>query len=188
LFVGSLIAKKGVDVLVRVFAEIAALRPQVSLRLVGDGYLRPQLEQQVQAAGLSHRISFAGFVDHEQLWQEFGAAQIFCHPSRTAGDGNKEGIPGTIVEAMATGLPVVTTDHAGIPEMVSDKRHGFVVPERDAEALKVPLLRLIDNADLRANLGRQASQQAHEHADARRQTARLEGIYREVISSNRRNL
>ncbi|MDH7603247.1 MAG: glycosyltransferase [Armatimonadota bacterium] len=182
LFVGSLTERKGVNYVLQSFAQIADQRPQVELRFVGEGPLRSKLERSAQSLRLENRLSFAGFVRHEHLRDELNAAHIFCHPSVTMPDHDKEGIPGTIVEAMATGLPVVTTRHAGIPEIVTDGEHGFVVSERDIAAITRSLLVLIDNPALRAQMGAKAAQRATEMGDAIRQTAELESIYKEVLS------
>jgi colanic acid/amylovoran biosynthesis glycosyltransferase len=187
LFVGSLgNPKKGVDHILRAFAQIAGQRPHVRLRIVGDGHLRPGLEHLAESLGIARQVTFAGFVPHERLHEELGAAHIFCHPSVTTPTGDKEGIPGTVVEAMASGLPVVTTQHAGIPEMVRDSKDGFVVAERDEAALVRSLLRLIDNAELRQRMGEAAAQQARAQGDAVRQTARLEAIYQDVYHAYHR--
>jgi colanic acid/amylovoran biosynthesis glycosyltransferase len=181
LFLGSLgNPKKGVDDILRVFAQVAAQRPQVRLRIVGDGHLRPTLEHLAASLGIAEQVTFVGFVPHERLHEELGAAHVFCHPSVTTPTGDKEGIPGTVVEAMASGLPVVTTRHAGIPEMVRDGEDGFVVAERDEAALVRSLLRLIDSSELRQRMGQAAAQQARAQGDAMKQTARLEAIYRDV--------
>ena len=97
-------------------------------------------------------------------------------------DGDKEGIPGTIVEAMATGLPVVTTRHAGIPEMVRDGEDGFVVAERDVTAIAQALLTLVDQPDLRALLGNNAARRARQKADVVHLTAELESIYIDAVA------
>jgi glycosyltransferase involved in cell wall biosynthesis len=115
LFVGTLKERKGVEDVLRAFAQIADQRPKAELRFVGSGQLRSKLERMVRAWGLENRVSFAGFVHHEMLQDELSRAHIFCHPSRTLKNGEKEGIPGTIVEAMATGLPVITTDMQAFP-------------------------------------------------------------------------
>ncbi len=94
--------------------------------------------------------------------------------------GDKEGIPGTIVEALATGLPVVTTRHAGIPEMVRDGVDGFLVGERDVSAIAHALSSLIDNSELRRRMGRNAAVQVQQKADAVHLTEELERIYDEV--------
>ena len=139
----------------------------------------------VAVFGIDNLVSFAGFVRHEELQDELSRAHIFCHPSRTLNNGDKEGIPNTILEAMATGLPVVTTRHAGIPEMVRDGEDGFVVAERDVTAIAQALLTLVKEPDLRAIMGCKATRQVQEKADAVRLTAKLEAIYDEVITSTR---
>ena len=163
--------RKGVEDILRAFAQIANHHPQLELRFVGSGPLRSKLEQLARTWGLENRVSFAGFVRHEDLQSELSCAHIFCHPSRTLKNGDKEGIPGTIVEAMATGLPVVTTRHAGIPEMVRDGEDGFVVAERDVTAIAQALLTLAERPDLRALMGRKAARQVQQKADVVRLTA-----------------
>ena len=185
LFVGSLFDHKGVDDVLLAFAQIANKCPQLELRFVGSGQQRPKLERLVYKWNLENRVSFAGFVCHEKLREELSCAHIFCHPSRTLNNGIKEGIPGTIIEAMATGLPVVTTRHAGIPEMVRDGQDGFVVAEQDVNAIAQALLTLADEPELRALMGRKATRQAQQEANAIRQTAELEAIYNDVIAATR---
>jgi len=185
LFVGSLSGKKGVEDVLRAFAQIANQRPQLELRFVGNGRLRSKLEQLVRTWGLENQVSFSGFVHHEKVPDELRCAHIFCHPSRTRKNGDKEGIPGTIVEAMATGLPVVTTRHAGIPEMVRDGQDGFVVTERDVTAIAHALLTLVDQPDMRTLMGRKATRQVQLKADVVRLTAELEDIYSDVLASAR---
>jgi colanic acid/amylovoran biosynthesis glycosyltransferase len=185
LFVGSLTDRKGVEDVLRAFAQIATQCHQLELRFVGSGPLRSKLEQMAQTWAIEKRVSFAGFVRHEKVQDELSRAHIFCHPSRTAKNGDKEGIPNTILEAMATGLPVVTTRHAGIPEMVRDGEDGFVVAERDVTAIAQALLTLVDKPDLRALMGRKATRQVQQKADAVRLTAELEAIYGDVIAATR---
>lgn len=184
LFVGSLMARKGVEDVLIAFAKIAKHRSQIELRFVGSGPLREKLENLARSWEIDNQVSFAGFVRHEDLQDEYSRAQIFCHPSRTLRNGDKEGIPGTIVEAMATGLPVVTTKHAGIPEMVRGGEDGFVVAERDVDAIAEALLALIDQPDLRIQMGYNASEQVKHKADVIYLTAELESIYDEVMKLN----
>jgi glycosyltransferase involved in cell wall biosynthesis len=186
LFVGSLgDERKGVEDVLRAFAILRHERPDTELRIVGDGPFRSRYEALALSLGVRGCTTFAGFVPHHELWREYGAAQVFCHPSLTPPDGDKEGVPGTIVEAMATGLPVVATHHAGIPEMVVDGEHGLVVPERDQAAIAAALRRLADDAELRTRLGIQAAERARDRGDAVRQTAALESIYDDVLAAGR---
>lgn len=184
LYVGSLgDERKGVPDVIRAFARLAREHPNVELRIVGAGRLRDDFERLVQGCGVGDRVVFAGFVRHEELWREYQAAHLFCHPSMTPPSGDKEGIPGTIVEAMATGLPVVTTAHAGIPEMVLDGEHGFVVAEGDVDGIFQGLRRLADEPELRTRMGGKAAERASSRGDAVRQTAALESIYDDVIAA-----
>lgn len=183
LFVGGLANRKGVEDVLRAFSKLAQQRPHLELRIVGAGYLRDSLEQMVHTWGLNNRVSFAGFVPHEKVQDELTHAHIFCHPSWTLKNGDKEGIPGTIVEAMATGLPIVTTKHAGIPEMVRDGEDGYVVTERDIDAIAGAIMNLVDNPERRILMGRNAALQARQKADAIHLTQELEAIYSEVLDS-----
>lgn len=180
LFIGSLgVAKKGVPDLIHAFAAAITERPALRLRLVGSG--QEQVEPLVRALGIEAHVSFGGFVSHERLRHEHATAHIFCHPSRTAHDSDKEGIPGTLVEAMASGMAVLSTRHAGIPEIVRDGIDGLLVREGDRSALTRALLQLAADSDLRRQLGRSAAQRARDCADLHRQMIALERIYNETL-------
>ncbi len=107
-------------------------------------------------------------------------ADIFTLPSVVARNGDKEGIPGTIVEAMASGLPVVSTCHAGIPEIIQSGQHGILVEERDVPALAAAYAALIDHPSLRQHLGQAAASHALQDLDLQRRTPYLEKIYSQV--------
>lgn len=151
------------------------------LVLVGDGSTRAMLEQTVAGYGWEERVTFAGHVPHADnaLVRHFREADIFVHPSLTT-RGVKEGIPGTIVEAMASGLPVVATDHGGIPAVIESGRDGMLVPENDVDALATALEALLDDGSLRAQMGRAAASRAARELDLAVRTAELEQIYDRV--------
>ena len=185
LFVGSIdVEKKGVIYLLEAFAYIARQRPNVRLRLVGRG--ASSMQSLVSRLNLEKSVSFAGFIEHDHLPKEYASAHIFCHPSVTTKAGDKEGLPGTIVEAMATGLPIVSTNHAGIPEMVENGTHGLIVGERDVNAIAQSLLMLIDNPTLRLSLGRQAAKYAQERANAAYLATHRESLYSEAMTLRKR--
>ncbi len=183
LFAGSLANRKGVEDALRAYAQLSDRYPQLEMRILGAGYLRPKLDQLVSEWGLVSRVTFGGFVPHENVQDELSNAHIFCHPSWTLENGDKEGIPGTIVEAMASGLPIVSTRHAGIPEMVRDGEDGLLVAERDIDGIAGAISTLVDNPNLRSQMGRNAALHARQKADAVLLTKELEAIYQEVMDA-----
>jgi colanic acid/amylovoran biosynthesis glycosyltransferase len=150
--------------------------------IVGDGPLRPRLEAMVRDYGWGRRVRFVGHVVHagEELVAHFRDADLFAHPSLTV-RGLKEGIPGTIVEAMASGLPVVATRHAGIPAVIEHGVDGLLVPERDVAGLADELERLLGDWALRASLGEAAARRAERELDLHVRTVELERIYDELL-------
>jgi len=152
--------------------------PDFTVTLMGDGPLRPRLEAMVREYGWTDRVRFLSHVlYHERrLVEAYRQADVFALPSVTL-RGDKEGIPGTLVEAMACGLPVVSTYHAGIPEMITDGQDGLLVQEWDLEGLSRALGRLIVDAALRERLGRAAARTAVEKGRLLSRTPILERIY-----------
>ena len=136
LLMGRLEAKKGHEFLLQALRRVDRRGVGFRVVFVGDGALRDDLERIVAAEGLQDRVVFTGHVPYGSTAHlaHLRAAHVFAHPSVTV-DGHKEGIPGTIVEAMASGLPVVATYHAGIPAVVTHGREGLLVPEHDVDAL-----------------------------------------------------
>jgi colanic acid/amylovoran biosynthesis glycosyltransferase len=145
--IGRLVEKKGFECLIDAFAKSRA-RERATLTIVGDGPLRGVLSQRVVALGLVGSVSMVGWQTQPAVRQLLTDSDILVAPSVTARNGDEEGIPVTIMEAMATGLPVISTWHAGIPELVSDGVSGLLVPERDSDALATCLDTLHENQDL----------------------------------------
>jgi colanic acid/amylovoran biosynthesis glycosyltransferase len=153
-----------------------------SVTFVGDGPLRQRLEAMTDDYGWQSRVSFAGHVPYasDELVRRFRDADLFAQPSITLA-GKKEGIPGTIVEAMACGLPVVATRHAGIPAVVSDGEQGLLVGENDVAGLADALEALLTDAALRRRTGESAARRALHELDLHAKTVELERIYDELI-------
>jgi colanic acid/amylovoran biosynthesis glycosyltransferase len=180
LFVGALIDKKGVLDVLGAFRMLARDYPNLELRFVGRGPREATLRQRADAAGLGDRVTFSGYVPNARLAAEFAEADVFCHPSNVDAHGNKEGIPGTIVEAASSGLPVVSTRHAGIPVVVEDGATGLLVAEHDVEALARAIAWLAEHRQRRVEMGRAGSALVREVADAQKQAARLEEVYDQI--------
>ncbi len=177
LHVGRLVEKKGTAVLLRAFASLRPAHPEARLAIVGDGPLRAGLERLAAALGLGSSVAFLGARDPEEIAVQMRRATILAAPSLTARDGDSEGLPNVVVEAMASGLPVVATDHGGIREAVSDGENGFLVPEGAPEPLAERLAALLGDPALRARMGAAGRRIAEERFDAERQMALLEARY-----------
>jgi glycosyltransferase involved in cell wall biosynthesis len=135
---------------------------------------------------ITDRVKFTGFLSQTDLRALFAASHVFVHPSETAGEGDQEGVPNSMLEAMASGLPVVATHHGGIPEAVRHEESGLLVKERDHAAVAAALLRLADHPLLYAGLGAAGSRSVRENFDLRKQTRVLESLYAEVATPERR--
>ncbi|MBM2710763.1 glycosyltransferase [Mesorhizobium caraganae] len=132
-----LVEKKGVEFALRALASLKASHPEIDWRydIIGDGPLRMDLEKLALELGLTGRVTFLGSLPHAEVKQRLRKAHLFLLPSITASDGDMEGIPVALMEAMASGLIAVSTYHSGIPELIEDRETGLLAPERDVSLL-----------------------------------------------------
>lgn len=170
--VGRCVEKKGFEHLVRAVALAGDRAGRLEVSIVGDGPLRPSLERLAEELGVADRIAFRGWLSHEAMPRAMAEADCLVAPSVTAADGDMEGLPLVIVEAMATGLPVIGARHSGIPEAVLDGDNGLTVEERDVEGLAEALVAMADPA-ARIRFGRRSRAIAAERFDHRRLIAGL---------------
>ncbi len=149
------------------------------MRVVGTGEMENELHQLVKEIGLEKHIVFLGALKYasQEMMDEYQNADIFVHPSVVAPNGDKEGIPGTIIEAMSAGLPVVSTFHAGIPYVIENQKTGLLVKEWDIEALTHAISQLILNRNMREKTGIAAQKFALNNLDLIRKENELEKIY-----------
>ena len=145
--VARLVEKKGLSYAIRAVASLRRDGVDVALDIVGDGPLRESLESLIAEQRMSNAIHIIGAKSRDEVAHVIGAAHLFIAPSVTAHDGDMEGIPVALMEAMASGLPVVATRHSGIPELITDRVSGLLVPERDVDALANALRWLVDHPD-----------------------------------------
>ncbi len=181
LHVGRLVEKKGTKVLLEALRMNALTGAR--LVIIGDGPLRGALER--EARELGDRVRFLGALPSEEIANWMRRASVLAAPSVTAPDGDAEGLPNVVVEAAASGLPVVGTMHSGIPEAIEDAVTGFLVPEGDAEALGMRLADILGSEQLRRDLGAAARRLAERKFDRQMLTKRLEAIYNEVAGFDR---
>jgi len=150
LFVGRLAQKKDPMTLIRSF-DIASKRlapRHSSLTVVGDGPLRDEVKALVADLDLQSQVHLAGRQTHDQVFAHLQSAHIYVQHSVTAPSGDEEGLPVSITEAMAAGLPVVSTRHSGIPEAVHDEKSGLLVDEKDVEGMARCMVRLALDPEL----------------------------------------
>ncbi|MFZ4681182.1 MAG: glycosyltransferase [Terrimicrobiaceae bacterium] len=176
-----LIEKKGLEVTLEAFAEFHRAHPRATLVLAGDGPLLDRLQEKSAALGLADAVRFPGFFQQHDLARAYEEAHLFLHPSRTTPAGDQEGVPNSMLEAMATGLPVLATRHGGIPEAVTSGQDGLLVPENDAAALSEALLAITRDPALYEKFSRNAAESVREKFEQSRSIAKLEGFYRELL-------
>jgi glycosyltransferase involved in cell wall biosynthesis len=183
LLIGRMVEKKGIAYALEAVRLLTDRGRDVVLRIVGDGPLRQQVEAQVASLSLADRVELLGFVPNDVVFEHVQRSDVLLVPSVTPPDGDKEGLPQTLVEAMAAGLPVVATRHAGIPELVRHEATGLLVDERDAVGLADAIERLMGSALLVRRLsldGREAVRRQH-HLPVL--VERLEALYDLAIAS-----
>jgi glycosyltransferase involved in cell wall biosynthesis len=177
-FVGRFVEKKGADDLIAALGVLRPLHPRALL--IGTGPLRPRIEAGAAALGLD--VTFAGARAPDEVQRLLAGSRILAAPSKTARDGDTEGLPTTILEAAALGLPVVATRHSGIEEAVVDGATGLLGAEGDVAALARNLHRLLRDEALRDRLGAAGRQRVEERFDLAVQTRRLEELYDTVTA------
>lgn len=178
LQVSNFVEKKGHQYTVEAFSRFVTYYPDANLCLAGDGPLRPEMEELVARLGLSSRILFTGAIDSNEVSRRMAQADAFLHHSVTAGNGDMEGIPTVLMEAMATGLPVVSTHHSGIPELIVHGYNGYLVNERDVDGYAAVLRSLLQ---IDSSIGEGARETVANNFNLAVQNSRLAEIYRGMI-------
>lgn len=158
-FVGRLVEKKGLATLIEAMHSLPkrlSSNRKVVLQVIGDGILRKSLENQAAAMGLGGRVHFIGWRSQRQLPDLLRASDVCVIPSVPARDGDKDGLPVTLLEAAASGTPVIGSDIAGIPDFLKHEKNGLLYSHGDANALAKQLRRLMTDEVLREKLAKQA--------------------------------
>lgn len=182
LAVGRLVRKKGFDVLLDAVTLLRSAGVPVDVQIIGsDGDHADELRLRVRRLGLHDVVTMRGAQDQRTLFEEYHRAHVFCLPCRVLEDGDRDGIPNVLMEAMACATPVVTTDVSGIPELVRHRENGFVVPAEDSGALARAIFELASDERLRARIGGAARDTIARHFDGDRLVERLAGLFREVV-------
>ena len=178
-----LIEKKGLRVSLRAFARFAMSHRAATFTIAGEGPLRNELGKLAADLDVAEKVFFPGFVSQTQLRELFHQSHIFLHPSERSGDGNQEGVPNSMLEAMASGLPVFATEHGGIPEAIENGRSGILVKEGDDGSLAHVLLERTSNPDGLAAIARNGAEAVRQKFEQSVQTKTLEDYYLEAMAA-----
>ena len=182
LIAGSFREKKGIPYAIQSFAKVKQNYPNIQLRILGEGPLRGQIESLIKKLDISEYVDLLGYQDHEVFLKEAADAHIFMLPSITAENGDTEGgAPVAIIEAQATGLPIISSYHADIPEVVVDGKSALLAPEKDIDCLANHLEYLIKTPELWAKMGLEGRKHVEKEYDLIKQVEKLEKIYDTLI-------
>jgi colanic acid/amylovoran biosynthesis glycosyltransferase len=179
-----LISKKGVATSLRAFAIFKKDHPQAKFYIAGKGPLQPELEMLAAGLGIFKDVHFIGFLSQPKLMELYASSHLFLHPSEMPPDENQEGVPNSILEAMATGLPVAATQHGGIPEAVEHGRTGWLVPEEDHVALANAMQEITRSPRVLTEMGLRAREAVIKRFEQEAQIDQLEWFYEEAIVLN----
>jgi colanic acid/amylovoran biosynthesis glycosyltransferase len=185
LTIARLVEKKGVRFALEGVARLRAAGTEVRYDVVGDGPLRADLEELVARLELGDAVVFHGARDQDYIRTLLARSHIYVLPSVTAEDGDHEGAPVSLLEAMASGLPVVSTLHGGIAEVVQQDSSGVLVPERDVQGLADAIARLVRDPNLAGEMGQQGRRDVERSHDIGVVNGRLVSLYDRLITERR---
>jgi glycosyltransferase involved in cell wall biosynthesis len=177
LSIGQLKEKKGFPYLIQACRLLKDRGYDLRCEIVGDGPKRSELTALIANLGLEDTIVLCGALPYSEVMRRYAQATLFALPCVLGADGDRDGIPNVLLEAMAMHIPVVSTRFSGIPEVIEDGLTGLLVPSRDAEALARALARLLDDPDLRQKLGHLGRRQVEERFDIRTNVKQLVELF-----------
>jgi glycosyltransferase involved in cell wall biosynthesis len=182
LCVGSLIEKKGHDVLLRACALLKERGIRFECRIAGDGPLKEALMAEARSLGVEDSTVFAGACDQETVRSLYEQARVFALPSVYASNGDLDGIPVVLMEAMAAGVPCVSTRVSGIPELIESPKEGILVEEKDPAALADAIDLLLKDGALRERIVRAARAKVEREFNLNKSADQLAELFRGYAS------
>jgi colanic acid/amylovoran biosynthesis glycosyltransferase len=182
--IGRLVEKKGHHILMQAFKKIKSKFPKATLTIIGGGELEGYLKSLATQLNLGTSFRLLNRVPKVKIPELMGQADLFCAPSLTASNGDVEGIPNTIKEAMATGIPVLATNHAGIPEIITHNQEGILVRENDVNHLAQALEYMLMDRSSWDRFSLSARQKVEQNFDQKRQLLLQAKYYDELIGGS----
>ena len=179
--IARFVEKKGLEYGIRAVAKLARVTKNIEYTIVGDGPLERYLQCLARELRVTDTVHMVGPKPQQQVIEILDKSHILIAPSVTSKMGNQEGIPVVLMEGMAMGLPIVSAQHSGIPELVQDGVTGYLVPERDVDALFEKLKYLVEHPDIWPKMGRHGRQYVQERYDINKLNDRLVDIYLRLL-------
>ncbi len=182
LTICRLVEKKGVRYAIRAVAKILGRYPNLEYKIAGDGPLKVQLEDLIKELNIQDNVKILGWKNQEEIVELLKDTDILIAPSITGTDGEQEGIPVALMEALAQGLPVLSTQHSGIPELIQDGESGFLVREGDVDALAERLEFFLVHPETWSKMGRAGREHVEKYYNIDTLNDRLAGLYQELLA------
>jgi colanic acid/amylovoran biosynthesis glycosyltransferase len=184
IFCGRFTEKKGLIYALEAVKRVKQQKRDILFTVIGDGRLKEEIHEYVAEHNLSDCVHFPGFLKYSEYLAQLREADIFIHPSVTAANGDSEGgAPTTILEAQAMGLPVISTYHADIPNIVVPDRSALLSAEKNVDALVQNIVFLMENQHLWSQMGKTGRDFVETYHDIKKETPKLEEKYHSVLSA-----
>ena len=179
--IARLVEKKGIEYGIKAIAKVLKNHKNLQYIIIGDGPLMKAMGNLTRSLWIEDSVTFLGQKRQQEIIEILHKSNILIAPSVTGGDGDQEGTPVSIMEAMSTGIPVVSTQHSGINELVEDGVTGFLVPERHIDSLATRISYLISHPDICSQMGLAARAHIEKHFNINRLNDRLTEIYKKLL-------
>jgi colanic acid/amylovoran biosynthesis glycosyltransferase len=180
LSVARLVEKKGLEYSIRAVAQLIPDYPNLQYQIIGDGVLKQELENLIKQLNVVNQIKLLGWKQQQEIIRMMENSTLVLAPSVTSHSGDCEGIPVCLMESMAKGLPVVSTYHSGIPELIEDGRSGYLLPEKDVLGMVSKIEILLNDLKLRTEIGLAGRQKVEQEYNIELLNNRLEEILQQL--------
>lgn len=183
--IARLVAKKGLQYSIQAVAQLIPRYPNLEYQIIGDGVLKEELEQLIKQLNITKNVKLLGWRQQQEVAAIIAQADIVLAPSITSQDGDCEGIPVSLMESMARGLPVISTYHSGIPELIEDGVSGYLLPEQDINNLAIKIEHLITNPELRQKMGQVGRKKVETDYNIQILSDRLVQIFQQLLATSK---